>query len=115
VSVWARVLCKGALASSLPRPPQFLKGPRFSHPELFPTRTTTATPRYVVTVVGERAFGDGSLDLHEKAIALARLARLVLVRFVFGKGNDRLVGADPFPPPHDPEIEEAVLATLTGQ
>lgn len=81
-----------------------------------PAETATISEgTHVVTVVGERAFGDGSLDLHEKAIALARLARLDLVRFVFGKGNDRLVGADPFPPPHDPEIEEAVLATLTGQ
>lgn len=69
----------------------------------------------VVTVVGQRVFGDGSLALHEKALALARLARTDLVRFVFGNGNERLVGADPFPLPHDPEIEEAVLATLTGQ
>ena len=69
----------------------------------------------VVTVVGERAFGQGSLALHEKAIALARLARTDLVRFVFGDDSEQLVSANPFPPPHDPEIEQAVLATLTGQ
>jgi hypothetical protein len=69
----------------------------------------------VVTVVGERAFGDGSPALHQKSIALARLARTDLVRFVFGDDTERLVRADPFPPPDHPEIEEAVLATLTGK
>jgi hypothetical protein len=76
---------------------------------------TTSEGTHVVTIVGERAFGDASLALHEKAIALARLAHTDLVRFVFGGGDQRLVGADPFPLPNDPEIEQAVLATLTGQ
>jgi len=69
----------------------------------------------VVTVVGERAFGGGSPSLHHKAIALARLARTDLVRFVFGDHSAWLVRADPFPPPHHPEIEEAVLTALTGK
>ena len=81
-----------------------------------PAETVTTSERTrAVTIVGERAFGAGSLALHEKAIALSRLARTDLVRFVFGESNERLVGADPFPLPNDPEIEQAVLATLTGQ
>jgi hypothetical protein len=70
---------------------------------------------HVVTVVGERAFGGGSPALDHKAIALARLARTDLVRFVFDDDSERLVRADPFPPPHHPEIEGAVLATLAGK
>jgi hypothetical protein len=81
-----------------------------------PTETGTISDgTCIVTVVGERAFGDGSLALHKKAIALARLARTDLVRFVFDDDSERLVSANPFPPPHDSEIEQAVLATLTGQ
>lgn len=68
----------------------------------------------VVTVVGRRAFGGESSALHHKAIALARLARTDLVRFTFGDDSERLLLADPFPPPDHPEIEEAVLATLRG-
>jgi len=68
-----------------------------------------------VTVVGARALGDGSLALHSKAIALAQRARTDLVRFVFSDDSDELVRADPFPPPDDPDIEQAVLESLTGK
>jgi len=68
----------------------------------------------IVTVVAGRVFGGGSPTLHHKAIALARLARTDLVRFVFDVDSEQLLWAEPFPPPDHPEIEEAVLATLAG-
>jgi len=81
--------------------------PPDSHPASDGTR--------VVTVVGEQVFGDGSSALRHKVIALARLARTDLVRFVFRDDSEWLGRADPFPPPDHPEIEEAVLAMLTGE
>jgi hypothetical protein len=68
----------------------------------------------IVTVVAGRVFGGGSPALHHKAIALARLARTDLVRFVFDVDSEQLLWPEPFPPPDHPETEEAVLATLAG-
>jgi hypothetical protein len=67
-----------------------------------------------MTVVGERAFGAGSPALHRKAIALARLANVQLLRLGFdGAGEDaRLLNADQFPLLDDPDVEAAVLTAL---
>jgi len=65
-------------------------------------------------VLGERAFGAGSPALHRKAIALARLANVQLLRLGFdGAGEDaRLLNADQFPLLDDPDVEAAVLTAL---
>ena len=82
--------------------------------EPLPEDAVVELPPAIVTVVGERCFGDvdGALTLHARRLAAATGVSLLSVHFDGPGADARLLGAALRPDISSPEIADAILALL---
>jgi hypothetical protein len=82
--------------------------------EPLPEDAVAELPPAIVTVVGERCFGevDGGLILHARRLAAATGVSLLTVHFDGSAGDARLLGAALRPDISSPEIADAILELL---